>query len=373
MIIVIFTTNSLSGSRSMTNVHPRYVIMDESGATPEYETFVIASRNPGTLLLVGDFLQLPPVIKSQKVKDRLGMSVMERLWHYTVAPRRQLVYQYRFDPKFESFLNTFIYNEQSRMSPIHVATDPNRPHKVLRPGLSVTMPVIVIDSSSATKGGGESHELHNGYENVCEAQLVVDVVRRLIESSRIPNSIEPASIGICAPYKRQVSLIKHMLQRMVKPGGFKYNLVTVATADAFQGSERDYMIVSTVRTSTKCVEFALSQKRLNVMLTRGRVLTVVVSNKAMFESDDINSLIYRAKVSQDVSQGGKAFRGLFEWATDNNAVYDISNWATIFQTNSTLPDSVGSVGVLHAINWIGLDNSSTGGVANGCLRYAAVV
>ena len=71
-----------------------------------------------------------------------------------------------------------------------IITDPHRPHKVLRPGLSVTMPVIVIDSSSATKGGGESHELHGGYENVCQAQLVVDVVIRLIESSRIPNSIQ---------------------------------------------------------------------------------------------------------------------------------------------------------------------------------------
>ena len=61
-----------------------------------------------------------------------------------------------------------------------IATDPDRPHKVLRPGLSVTMPVIVIDSSSATKGGGKSHELHSGYDNVREAQLVVNVVRRLI-------------------------------------------------------------------------------------------------------------------------------------------------------------------------------------------------
>ena len=111
---VIFTTNSLAGSRAMTDINPRYVIMDESGATPEYETFVIAARNPKTILLVGDFMQLPPVIQSQKVKRRIGESMMERLWRNTLTPRRQLVYQYRFDRQFESFLNKYIYNDQSR-------------------------------------------------------------------------------------------------------------------------------------------------------------------------------------------------------------------------------------------------------------------
>ena len=278
---VIFTTNSLAGSQAMTDIKPRYVIMDESGATPEYETFVVAARNgPNVpMLLVGDFMQLPPVIKSQKVKRCIGVSVMERLWRNTVVPRRQLVFQYRFDPLFESFLNTFIYNEQSGMLPI--ATDPHRSLNIQRPGFSVNVPVVVIDSSSTTQQGGEAHEVHSGYENVVEAQLVVDVVRRLVESSRMINSVSPVSIGVCTPYRRQAALIKYKLQKITKSGGFKYTSITVSTADSFQGSERDYMIVSTVRTSTNKVEFALSQQRLNVMLTRGKVLTVVVSNKAM--------------------------------------------------------------------------------------------
>ena len=38
---VIFTTNSLAGSQGMTEIHPRYVIMDESGATPEYAVVLL--------------------------------------------------------------------------------------------------------------------------------------------------------------------------------------------------------------------------------------------------------------------------------------------------------------------------------------------
>ena len=203
----------------------------------------------------------------------------------------------------KTFLNQFIYNEQSGMLPI--ATHPHRPRVVLRPGISVTMPVVIIDSSSTTFGGGEAHEVHKGYENIAEAQLVVDVIRRLTESSRMGDPVLTTSVGICTPYKRQVALIKYKLQQMTKQGGFKYNSVTVATADAFQGSERDYMIVSTVRTSTSGIEFAFSQKRLNVMLTRGKVLTVVVSNKSMFESRNMEGVINNVKTTPDARRGGE--------------------------------------------------------------------
>ena len=149
---VIFTTNSLAGAQGMTDIYPHYVIMDESGATPEYETFVIAARNPDTLLLVGGFMQLPPVIVSEKIKKYIGTSLMERLWHNTAVPRRQLIYQYRFDRQFEEFLNEFIYNEQSGMLPID--TDPNWHRTVVRQGISIAMPVAIIDSSSTICGGG---------------------------------------------------------------------------------------------------------------------------------------------------------------------------------------------------------------------------
>ena len=191
----------------------------------------------------------------------------------------------------------------------------------------------------------------------------MDVVRRLVESSRMGNSVSPTSVGICTPYKRQVALIKYKLQQMMKQEGFKYNLVTVATADAFQGSERDYMIVSTVRTSTSGIAFALSQKRLNVMLTRGKVLTVVVSNKTMFESKDMVSLINRLKTSLDARRGGKAFRGLFKWATTHRVVYDASNWATSFQTNSVMSSCVEHqdkelAAAIHSVSLIDTDSRS---------------
>ena len=328
---VIFTTNSLAGSQAMTDVSPRYVIMDESGATPEYETLVIAARNPSTMLLVGDYMQLPPVIKSQDVKNKIGESMMERLWRYTKTPRRQLIYQYRFDRQFEEYLNQYMYNEHSALLPID--SDPYQRRLVARLGFRVTLPVVVIDSSSALLHGGESHTVHDGYDNASEAQLVVDVVRRLTESSRIDGTVKPDSIGICTPYRRQAILIQYKLQKMMRRGSFKYSSITVATADSFQGSERDYMIVSTVRTSASNAEFVLSQLRLNVMVTRGKVLTVVVSNRAMFESDAMTRIMRNGKTSSYARFGGEAFRGLFKWAQDRGGVFNATDWATMFETN----------------------------------------
>ena len=60
----------------------------------------------------------------------------------------------------------------------------------------------------------------------------------------------------------------------------------------------------------------------------------------MFESKDMFSLINRLKTSPDARRGGEAFRGLFKWATTHRVVYDASNWATIFQTNSVMSSCV---------------------------------
>ena len=332
---VIFTTNTLAGTQYMAEIRPRIVVMDEAGATTEIETFLIAARNPETMVLVGDYMQLPPVIKNPKVGQRIGMSLMERLWRYTNVPRRQLLYQYRFNTTFEGYLNEYIYNSESDMQPI--STDPHYKNARRVHGLCHNLPVVIIDSSSTLQGKGEMHVIHKGYDNPIEAQLVVDVIRRMVESSRM--EITPDSIGVCTPYKRQAWLIGHKLHQMTSKGGFRYNLIVTATADAFQGSERDYMIVSMVRTSCKGLEFALSQKRLNVMLTRGKMLTVVITNRSMFGGSKVTEWMESTKL-MDAGRGGKAIQGLFAWAEAHKGVYGENNWATMFQTNSSVVNSI---------------------------------
>ena len=329
---VIFTTNTLAGAQYMSEIRPRKVLMDEAGATTEIETFLIAARNPDTMLLVGDFMQLPPVIKSREVRNIIEWSLMERLWRFTNVPRRQLLYQYRFDPKVEGYLNEFIYNKESCMQAI--STDPHYEYQRQVNGLYDNLPLVIIDSSSTCHGRGENHVPQQGYDNSTEAQLVVDVIRRIAESVHMTSQVGPDSIGVCTPYRRQVQSISHKLHQMTKKVGFQYNKITVATADAFQGSEREYMIMSMVRTSSKNIDFALSQKRLNVMLTRGKLLTVVVVNRSMFEGDQIKEVMNGERIQPDLKRGAQAIRGLFTWAEKHHGIYNEHNWALMFQVNS---------------------------------------
>ena len=107
------------------------------------------------------------------------------------------------------------------------------------------------------------------------------------------------------------------------------------------------------------IDFAVSQKRLNVMLTRGKILTIVISNRTMVESKAMCSIIANGKTFSDTSRGGVALQGLFQWAT----VYTASDWATIFRTNSESwnfmeVNGKGIVGSEHSVNFVHLEDVS---------------
>lgn len=59
--------------------------------------------------------------------------------------------------------------------------------------------------------------------------------------------------------------IQDIMRERQWPTGFKIDQMLIATADAFQGSERKFMFVSTVRTSYHGLNFAASLRRVNVI------------------------------------------------------------------------------------------------------------
>ena len=57
--------------------------------------------------------------------------------------------------------------------------------------------------------------------------------------------------------------------------------IEICTVDRFQGHEADYVILSLVR--TRGIGFLDSPNRLNVALTRGRYLILIVGDRGNFE------------------------------------------------------------------------------------------
>lgn len=112
------------------------------------------------------------------------------------------------------------------------------------------------------------------YLNVTEAAFVEKVVTRFLKAG-----IQPHQIGIITPYEGQRS---YVVQHMQFNGALKkdlYKEIEVASVDAFQGREKDYIIVTCVRSNENLgIGFLTNAKRLNVALTRAKYGLVLVGN-----------------------------------------------------------------------------------------------
>ena len=127
--------------------------------------------------------------------------------------------------------------------------------------------------------GKERQTLNGSFQNLPEANTVVDLVQRLQQQAshdRIPQWNSPDHIRIVTFYQAQVSLIQRLLHKQRLGGA-----IVVATVDSSQGCESDVVIVSFVRSphshtqnnncsgKTPTVGFLADDRRMNVAITRG--------------------------------------------------------------------------------------------------------
>lgn len=119
------------------------------------------------------------------------------------------------------------------------------------------------------------------------------------------------SIGIITPYKSQVELIKNEIHNrkhskvtsssttnstsstssnsnMIDENtvnNWKDLIIEVNTVDGFQGKEKDFIILSTVR--TRSLGFLTDLRRLNVAITRAKKCLILVGNERLLREDKI--------------------------------------------------------------------------------------
>lgn len=98
-------------------------------------------------------------------------------------------------------------------------------------------------------------------------------------------------IGIISPYKSQVRQIKGAIakirHKLCLSGN---NDIEVNTVDAYQGREKDIIIISTVRTQN--LGFLRDYRRMNVAITRAKHFLWVIGNEKCLKQDpNWNALI----------------------------------------------------------------------------------
>ncbi|KAM0680757.1 hypothetical protein GINT2_001030 [Glugoides intestinalis] len=222
-----------------------FCIVDEACQATQLECFtaIAKARN---FLLVGDPNQLSP--KTSTLYERLNL------------PTIILKEQYRMHTDLLAFSNEYFYNK---------AVESPKTDEFM---FFEESKILLIDTSyfGYQEGSDEHSKMNQG-----EAALVQKVVEWLKKKGE-------SEIGVISPYSAQVRLLRDLLD------------VQVETVDGFQGQERDFIILSLVRSNEESeIGFLQDKKRLNVAITRCKRGLVVIADVQNFMKDAFFRLFFR--------------------------------------------------------------------------------
>ncbi|XP_024977199.1 helicase sen1-like isoform X1 [Cynara cardunculus var. scolymus] len=287
---VVFTTVSSSGRKLFSRLTHGFdmVVIDEAAQASEVGVLPPLALGAARCVLVGDPQQLPATVISKAAGTLLySRSLFER-FQQAGCPTILLSVQYRMHPQIRDFPSRYFY--QGRLtdseSVAKLADELYYKDPLLRPYVFYD----ITHGRESHRGGSVS------FQNVHEAQFcfrLYEHLRRSIKSLGMPK----VSVGIITPYKLQLKCIQREFAEVLSSEDGKD--VYINTVDAFQGQERDIIIMSCVRASGHGVGFVADIRRMNVALTRAkRALWVMGNASALVQSEDWAALIADAKARQ---------------------------------------------------------------------------
>ncbi|KAG2302149.1 hypothetical protein Bca52824_030800 [Brassica carinata] len=258
---VICCTYIGAADPGLSNSRFRQVLIDESTQATEPESLIPTVLGVKQVVLVGDHCQLGPVIMCKKAACAgLGQSLFECLLLLGIKPIRLQV-QYRMHPALSEFPSNSFYEGtlQNGVTIIEGQTTgidfpwpvPNRP-----------MFFYVQLGQEEISASGTS------YLNRTEAANVEKLVTAFLKSGVVPSQVSVIVI---------VGFEKGLFDSVIYLN--KLSNLQVASVDSFQGREKDYIILSCVRSNGhQGSGFLNDPRRLNVALTRARYGIVILGN-----------------------------------------------------------------------------------------------
>ncbi|XP_063901688.1 5'-3' DNA helicase ZGRF1-like [Zophobas morio] len=224
------------------------IILDEcSQITEPLSCLSIARFHCNKLILVGDPKQLPPTITAVDHASsfkNLEFTLFERL----LACGYEKIFlktQYRCHPEISRLASDLFYDSQV-VSGISSAE---------RVPLLEELPCLLFVDVEANQ---EIRDPTGSYKNLKEAHVISEALKRLVVFG-----LSTAEIGVISLYKSQSRCIQEIY------GESCQQPVMISTVDAFQGGEREVILLSTVRISSDYT-FLENERRVNVALTRAK-------------------------------------------------------------------------------------------------------
>ena len=327
---IIVSTCSTSYDAKLVDIKFKYVLIDEATQCCEPEALLPIMHGSRYIVMIGDQRQLGPTIIYPKA-DLVGMkiSLFERMIKLYPNSYYMLKKQYRMSPGLASFPSKFFYENKIKNSSRHEEKENKYIKKIIKKFYWVNkdVPIMFINTNNKStfkynkspsdtiknlKSNNFTSESDIGksYQNELEAEITVKIIS-------IFNSIKSLKkgrydIGIITPYTGQKKLI---LEKLMYDNDYdipyinyiKDNTINIASVDSFQGKEKDFIIINTVRSNEKnMIGFLKDIKRLNVSITRARHGLIIIGDayclaKSIGEKDNKYSIWrYLIKYYQDL-------------------------------------------------------------------------
>ncbi|EER17645.1 hypothetical protein Pmar_PMAR023566 [Perkinsus marinus ATCC 50983] len=249
------------------------------------------NRGAEQVILLGDDRQLSSVSG--------GLSLFDELLDSNLGPPKLLREQFRMHPEVAAFSSQHFYDHQ-------LTSHPSWKSKFWPP---LMLPHIFADRVVSVHGsrvvfvdtGGATREAFDkgcdSYYNVQEADAVIQTVDSLLATGA-----DDSDIGVVTPYAAQRTYLRrqlHLIPTNIVDGAYADSDhrkcrelgpntsipdPIVDSVDAFQGSERSWIVFSAVRSNPEySVGFLNDYRRVNVMLTRARYGVIVVGDRSTLQ------------------------------------------------------------------------------------------
>lgn len=240
------------------------VIIDEACQGSEMSCLIPFKYNPNVVVLVGDPNQLPVMTFSQEAtRCNADRSLFDR-FHEIGLPINMLRIQYRMHPAIVQFPSRTFYDDKiitcdrirNRRPAIwheHIAFPP---YLLVSEFASIHLyykHVKILSNCCSlylqqwdSQGGVMSRGKNGGISNNAEANFVVRLLKAFAYRYRNVGNI---NIGIISFYSEQVAKIKDKVKDQDLLNWMNSNNISlqISTVDGFQGSEKDIIILSCVR------------------------------------------------------------------------------------------------------------------------------
>ncbi|MAV64389.1 MAG: hypothetical protein CMG00_04270 [Candidatus Marinimicrobia bacterium] len=248
-----------------------------------------------SFILVGDHFQQPPVIQSPNAKD-LNKTLFQTLFENDKIPSNTKVMldtQHRMNPVIGNYISrTFYDNELKNNNSVTFSNiykpvqETSKVGKICDPKNIITLVHCKSDKSNV---GSKSVDE--------EAEVILDVINFLINKG-----ISTNSIGVIAPYRAQVAMIRRKIEMFYSNN---HSLIInskqiVDTIDRFQGDERDIIIFSMCLSDHIKSDLLKDKRKINVALSRAKKKLIVVGDWDLADNHEtFKSLLVYVEKNKD--------------------------------------------------------------------------